>query len=167
MANDKAADILAEPHWLFHSNKTDQCKRAVQVIKEETGQVAKLTGLNPKGDIRPMVRGQVKGEDILIYSESVICLEPTSPGLQANGVPDPSIILKAVNNIPLRCYSQPQCTINFEVLHLTFELIVADVSKTIVGSDFLIHFWFAIDYSNGRLTYHPGAPHQHHATFQS
>ncbi len=42
---------------------------------------------------------------------------------------------------------------------LTFEFIVADVNKTIIGSLFLMQFGFAIDYYNGGLTYHPGIPH--------
>ncbi len=29
-----------------------------------------------------------------------------------------------------------------------------------------MHFGFAIDYHNSRLTYHPNTPHQHHTTFQ-
>ena len=61
-ADMKAAEnILDGSTWLFHSDWTDQRKAAVQKIETETGQTAALTGRNPKGDIRPMVRDQVRG----------------------------------------------------------------------------------------------------------
>ena len=153
-----AENILDESAWLFHSDWSEQCKSEARTIETETdGQTAALTGHNPRGDIRPMVKDQVRGEDIMIDSGSVICLEPASPGLRAHGVPDPStpIRLKSVNGVPLRCYSRTQCTVDLDGLLLTFEFIVAAVSQTIIGSDFLMHFGFAIAYHNTRLTYSP------------
>ena len=46
------------------------------------------------------------------------------------------------------------------------EFIIADVSRTlIIGSDFMMHFCFSVDYLNKRLTYHPDAPEQSHTPF--
>ena len=49
-------------------------------------------------------------------------------------------------------------------MKFTFEFVVADVSKSIIGSDFLKRFGLSIEYYNEQLSYHPGTP-QHHTLF--
>ncbi len=57
-----AENILDESAWLFHSDWSEQCKSEARTIETEAdGQTAALTGHNPRGDIRPMVKDQVRG----------------------------------------------------------------------------------------------------------
>ena len=48
----------------------------------------------------------------------------------------------------------------------TLTFVVADVSKSIIGADFLNVFRFAEDFYNSQLTNHPGTLHQYHTLFK-
>ena len=85
---------VSDGEFLYHSDWGDDKKVEVSMLE-----AAALTGLNPR-DIRPVVRDQESGDDMLVDSGSVICLEPAKPGLRANGVPDPSIRLTTAKENP-------------------------------------------------------------------
>ena len=94
---------------------------------------------------------------MLLDSGSCRCIESASPGLRANGTPDPSYKLAAANGKPILCYGEKQRTIQLGGgLTVTHTFLIAEVSKTIIGSDLLRRFGFSIDYYRNRFTYHPG-----------
>ena len=49
---------------------------------------------------------------------------------------------------------------------MTHTFIVAEVGKTIIGSDSLLRLGFSIDYHNVRLTYQPGSIEEYHTPFR-
>ena len=102
-------DILGSS-YLYHTQWSEEAKTIATAIE-----VAKITGLNPT-DIRPIISDGETGELMLLDSGSCRCLEPASPGLRANGTPDPSYKLAAANGKPLLCYGEKQRTI-----HLRFQ----------------------------------------------
>ena len=110
-------------------------------------EAASLTGLSPR-DIRPVVTDLVMNEDMLVDSGSVVCLEPALPGQRANGTPDPSIRLTTASGKRLICYGKKERKVNIGGKQMVHTFIVAEVGKTILGSDFLLRFGFAIDYHN-------------------
>ena len=103
---------------------------------------------------------------MLVHSGSVICVEPASLGLRANGTPNTFLCYNVVNKGALRCYSKYQRMVELNGKKFSFTFVVADVSKSIIGADFLNFFGFSVDFYNGQLTYHPGTPHQQHTPFK-
>ena len=150
MHTNLAEDILSSS-FLYHNKWSDDTKATAAAIE-----VAGLTGLDPK-DIRPIIKDGKTGELMLADSGSCKCLEPASPGLRANGTPITSYKLITASGKPLVCYGEKQRTIELGGgLKVTHTFLIAEVSKTILGSDLMRRFGFSVDYYRNMFTYHPG-----------
>ncbi len=158
--NQEGGDVLDNTALLYHSDWDPHTKlRAAKL------EAAALTGLDPR-DIRPVVVDLETAEDMLVDSGSVVCLEPAKPGKRANGTPDPSIKLTTASGKRLVCYGKRDRTINVGGKKIVHTFIIAEVGKTILGSDFLLRFGFAIDYHNKCLTYQPGNIDEYRTPFR-
>merc|ERR1711974_438381 len=97
------------------------------------------------------------GELMLLDSGSCKCIEPASPGLRASGTVDTSYKLTTASGKPLICYGEKQRTIELGGgLKVTHTFLIAEASKTILGSDLMKRFGFSVDYYRNGFTYHPG-----------
>ena len=68
---------------------------------------------------------------------------------------DPLIQLSAANNTPIKIYGSLLFTINFNLGRtFTYKFIIADISKPIIGADFLSHFDLSVRLRNRTLVDH-------------
>ncbi len=93
---------------------------------------------------------------MLIDSGSVVCLEPAKPGQRANGTPDPTKRLTTASGKRLICYGKRERKVRIGEKTMVHTFIIAEVGKTILGSDFLLRFGFAIITTNVSLTSRAG-----------
>ena len=62
------------------------------------------------------------------------------------GTPDPKIKLTTASGKRLVCYGKRERTLNIGGKTMTHTFIIAEVGKSILGSDFLLRFGFSVDY---------------------
>ncbi|VUZ44866.1 unnamed protein product [Hymenolepis diminuta] len=90
------------------------------------------------------------GTSYLINSGAEISVIPSTPANRNSS--DHPLILAAANDSPIKTYGQKSVTLDLG-LRRTFRWIftIADVSKPIIGADFLCHFGFLLDLCRKKL----------------
>ena len=95
-------------------------------------------------DLRPFLKDAVTGREYLFDTGSQVTAIPP----QAGDVPDPSVQLDAVNGTSLRTYGTKEIQIKVGRHTYSYVALKADVSRPILGYDFVKHFRLGIEWDN-------------------
>ena len=107
----------------------------------------------------PIIKDHSSKKDVLLDTGSEVTLWPATPS-QSRQPPDRSISLEAANGSRIPAYGRQRMIFNFGTRKYAWDVIIAKVTRPLIGSDFLLHHRLLVDVYNKQLV-HMDTLHSH------
>ncbi|XP_023244427.1 uncharacterized protein LOC111642322 [Centruroides sculpturatus] len=140
----------------YHAKFGDEANKCKAPCKFRAGKLARKSHVAQSdfqinNTSRLFVYDPTSRRHYLIDSGSDICVLPYNAAMALRA--PASLTLYSANNSPIKTYGTKLITVSLNLRRqFTWPFVIANVSKPIIGADFIRHFGLLIDLKNARIT---------------